>query len=557
MMLVAKALHDALPPDAVVMRLSAREAMSELFIVDVEVACTDATLDLASFAWSTMAVVLAMDEAPEQDPRWFHGIVEEARLVRSTRLATYYRFRLRPLVHGLDYRVRTRLFQEKCAVDVVKQVLSEAGLADDAFVWATSGQDPVRELCMQYREAELAFVLRLLEDEGIYYWFEHDETGHRMHLTDDGSGIALIDGSAVLTFTERQDPDTEHITDVRWSTDLCSDAHITRDWSWENPNDVVESEQSTPTAAGFTRYEYPGGFRAADDGGRRALARLRESTLSEMELVGRTACRRLSPGRIFGVVGAQPSMIDGDYLIVSVRHEYAHIEGAGRGPVYAAHVRAIPSSHPFAPPRVTPKPRVAGKESAVITGPAGEEIHVDSMGRVKVHFYFDRENPVDDTASCWVRTQQVNLGGSMVLPRLGWEVSVGFQEGDPDRPVVMQKLYNRETLPPLSLPAEKTKTALESTSSPGGGNTNSIIMGDAGGAMTFAMHASKKLMVMAGNDMSRTVKVNRKAEIGIHDNLAVVGDETVEVSGTQTVSVTANTTLGTTASKTVTIKGAE
>src|SRR5690606_3585522 len=148
---------------------------------------------------------------------------------------------------------------------------------------------------------------------------------------------------------------------------------------------------------------------------------------------------------------------------------------------FEAAFTAIPAEHPYRPPRTLRRPRVHGKESAVVTAPPGEEIHVDDMGRIKVHFYWDREQPVDDTASCWVRTQQQNTTGAMFLPRVGWEVDIGFLHGDPDRPVMLQKMYNDEEKPPYELPGNLVQSSLRTSSSPGGGGTNELRLNDANG----------------------------------------------------------------------------
>lgn len=558
MLVTAEVDHGSLPADALVTRATAQEGLCELFDVELLVASRSGDLDLRAFLWTTMVVRLALDDAPETDPRFFHGVVEEAELVRSGDLWFTYRFRLRPLLHGLAYRVRTRVFQDLDVVGIVKKVLRDAGVPDESVVWGTGATYAPRLFCLQYKESELAFVLRLLEDEGIVYWFEHTAAGHVLHLTDDPDFAPAMEGNDTLAFVKRMLGDPEVVTDLELTLRLAHDKHITRDWNWENPNDVVEGQQALPSAAGFTRYEYPGNFVESIDGGRKAAIRLHESVLRSQALQGRSMCRRVRPGVVLFVSGARPDYLDRGYLVTSAVHRYVQPEAErDTGNVYEVRFEAIPDDATFAPPRRTPRPRVLGKELAVVTGPPGEEIHVDSFGRVKVHFYFDRESPVDDTASCWVRVQQLNTSGSMILPRVGWEVDVGFLGGDPDRPVVLQKLFNQETMPPQGLPGAKTFTSLESTTSPGGGNTNSIILGDGKGSMVFKVHASKKLRAVAGNNMTRKVKVDRKEEVIKTHNTEVGGDESVSIGADQSTSVTGSCALGTTGSKSITVSGSD
>jgi type VI secretion system secreted protein VgrG len=244
------------------------------------------------------------------------------------------------------------------------------------------------------------------------------------------------------------------------------------------------------------------------------------------------------------------------YFILSVEHEF-HRESLGGerrdtdALAYRATFRGIPSTVSYQPPSVTPKPRVFGKESAVVTGP--EEIHVDSFGRIKVYFYFDREDPVDETASCWLRVQQQNTSGSMILPRRGWEVSVGFIAGDPDRPIVLQKVYNAETMPPYGLPANKTQSALQSSTSPGGGSTNEIRLQDGNGGMDFFVHSSKDFHMVAGNDLHEDIAVDAHEDIGVSHTSTVVGSESVTIGAKQSVSVTGNCSASTNGAKTVSI----
>ena len=218
------------------------------------------------------------------------------------------------------------------------------------------------------------------------------------------------------------------------------------------------------------------------------------------------------------------------------------LAGTGGTSRYRARFELLPDDVPYRPARRTPRPCITSKESAVVTGPKGEEIHVDALGRVKVHFYWDREGKIDDTASCWIRTQQQNTSGAMVLPRIGWEVEVGFLHGDPDRPIVLQKLYNKETMPPYELPGSLTHSALQSSSSPGGGGTNEIRMNDGSGGMEFFVHAQRDFSMLAGNDFKEEIQVNASEQVGSDATVHVDKTETLEVGGNLSESVTGSFT---------------
>lgn len=563
----ASLFHDELPDDVVVTRFVVREALSEPFDIEVEFSSNDADLELEPLVWSGAGIEL-IDDASGADTLRFHGVIEEAEYLGALVAGTHaYRLRLRPAVHGLSYRFRTRTFQGKSAVDIVRQVMTDAGLPAAGVRWHTTASYPVRDFCLQYQESELAFVSRLLEDEGIFYWFEHEAGAHVMHLADAAAAHTPIDGTSAISFSTDLHLGREAVTELALTTSVTHDAYAARDWNYEVPATPLDATQNGAPAPVFERYEYPGYFARNTDGGRRAHNRLAEALLDRYVVEGASTCRRLHPGRTFEVADARPEALSRGYLLRAVEHAYDAAAARGRGDgsavataarpahheAYRARFTAVPDDMEFRPPRVTPRPAVAGKESAVVTTPGGEEIHVDEMGRIKVHFYFDREGAVDDHASFWLRTQQQNTAGAMILPRVGWEMSVAFVDGDPDRPVALQKLYNQETMPPYGLPANKTQSALQSSSTPGGGGTNEVRLQDGAGGMEFALHAQKDFALAAGHDMTEEITVDASEEVVQQLATTVGASESVKVGAKQSTSVTGNCTLQTTGSKTVSV----
>ena len=534
--------------------MEAREGLSQLFDVEVEFVCDTPDLDLEALLWT--AAVVYVEDADGGDGVGFHGIIEEAEYLHPRAQRSVYRLRLRPRIHGLAYRVRSRIFQQKDAVTVVKAVLKDAGIPDEALAWGgLAGRYPVREFCVQYQESELDFVLRLLEDEGIFYWFEHSTDGHVMTFGDSPASHALINGEVTLPHSRAELAGRDFVTDLVFSTRLRHDTHVARDWNFERPDGARKAEHAGASTAGFERFEYPGGFGDNVDGGRRAHNRLEEARVDGVDLEGRSSCRRLRPGRVFAVADVTPRLMAREYLLLEARHVYKE-HGAGVGGAtspFRCDFRAVPNDTAFRPPRVTPRPRVHGKESAVVTGPGGEEIHVDQYGRIKVHFYWDREGKTDDNASCWIRVQQQNTSGSMILPRVGWEVDVGFIDGDPDRPVVLQKLYNQETMPPYGLPGAKTQSALQSSTSPGGAGTNEIRLEDGAGGMEFFIHASKDFAVVVGNNLGEDIAVDASEDVGLTLKSIVGARESVTIGARQSLSVTGGCVGQTGGSKTVSV----
>lgn len=552
--------HSELPVGTEVSRLTGTEGLSELFDFVVELLCPDVALDLEALLWTPACVTLtSLGSMPSI--RSMHGVVEEARYLGDHvegdgQLMHRFSLRLRPRVHGLRYRVRSRIFQELDAVAIIKEVLEGAGIASDTTRWDLSGSYPVREYCTQWKESELDFVLRLLEDEGIFYWFEHDETDHVLCFGDGENVHTPIEGDPVVHIGSPEDPDEERAWDLVHDSRVVHDGARSRDWYFENPDQVRSAEVGSEALR--RSYEYPGGYRDDADGSRRVAIRLQELRHPAIALGGNASSLRFAPGRKVHVLTAEPAFVAGEYTLRRVTHDVTLASDGRSGTGFGLcrqTFTAYPSELPFRPPRVTPRPRAHGLESAVVTGPAGEEIHVDELGRIKVHFYWDRENPVDDTASCWIRFQQLNTAGAMILPRLGWEVHVAFENGDPDRPIALHKAYNQETLPPYGLPANKTQSALQSSTSPGGGTTNEIRLQDGSGGMEWFLHASKDLNVVVANNENETVGIDASESVGNTMKSMVGASETGSIGGNQSISVTEKVAQETVAAKSITIGG--
>ncbi len=552
MRLRASVRSDLLTGDLHVRRVVAKEGLSVLFDVEVELLSEKPDIDLESLIWST-ALVQIEDLEGGRDPVIFHGVVEEAEYTGAIDQRFGYRLRLRPRLAGLAYRVRSRIFQALDAPGIVKRVLADAGIPDSGVKWKLTERYPVREYSVEYQESELSYCLRLLEDEGIFYWFEHSEAGHALVFGDSPAQHKPIDGPTALPFSKWHQDDRESVTELVFSTRLCNDAWSALDWSWKSPDKPLFADERPADGALYERYEFPGHFDEPGAGAKRAKARLAERTLERYTIEAQSTCRRLRPGRTFSLTRALPELLRRDWLLVRLEHVFSDTgEGGAR---YQVALLAMPADREFRPERRTPRPLVHGKEIAVVTGPAGEEIHVDRHGRIKAHFYWDREGAVDDTASCWIRVQQQNTAGAMLLPRVGWELSVGFVEGDPDRPIALQKLYNQETMPPYPLPGKVAQSALQSSSSPGGGGTNEVRLDDSNGAMEFFVHASKDLSLDCNHDLGEDITVDSSEEVGLTFKTKVGSNETVSVGADQSTSVTGNATLQTDASKSETVGG--
>jgi type VI secretion system secreted protein VgrG len=428
---------------------------------------------------------------------------------------------------------RTRVYQKKSVVDVIKQVLAGGIYDPAAVVVRTSEAHAPREYLVQYEESDADFIRRLCEEDGLYFRFEAADGVESFHLEDTSSAAdaALDDPLTVV--------DAGGLRGTRacaWDPSLAIQRRAgkvtLRDYAYATPAVLLEGVAVGSIAAAEEAvevYEAPGRFASASDGEKRAKLRL-QSLRCDAETIGfSTSATSTFPGSVVtlevdpGFSGA--ARPEGELFVTSVSHRFRL-----GGDEYAIAVRAIPKDVPFRLARVTPRPRIAGVHTAVVTGPSGQEIHTDAQGRVTVRFHWDREGPLDDKSSLPIRVAQPNTPGSMLIPRVGWEVLVVFEDGDPDRPVVMGRVFNAKQPPSQSLPANKTVTSIGTFSSPGGGTKNELRFDDAAGREHVAIDA--------GFGLTTTVANNRVAQVAKVEELTVGGSQKVTVGANQKVAVT-------------------
>lgn len=532
--------------EAAVYALATRHALSELYSIEVELEHDDPNLDVARFLWRRAVVDLSHEEG---DALVFHGIVESTEYLSTRDHRSFYRVVLRPALHQLHYRQDTRIFQDQSIPDIVQSVIAPSG---QRVALHLREQYPAIDYLVQHQESDLAFVQRLLEDEGIYFWFEHTPTAHVLHLADSPDPLPPLPGDGVLRFANDRAADPGHVTGLRFTSRVVHDMHVTRDWDYWRPNAPLEGEHAEGSSRRFERYEYPGGLRDEGDARRRALARLQSSSARKYELTALAGSSYLLPGHTFTLVDARPAEINLDYLLTRVEHRLTTDETTEQAE-HLVTFAAMPASQPFRPARRTPRPRIAGRESAVITGPASEEIHVDELGRVRAQLYWDRHGQNDEHSSTWIRVAQPNTVGSMYLPRIGWEAAIGYVDGDPDRPIVTHQLYNARRPPPYDLPDALPYTTWQSASSPGGGGSNELRFDDTNGSMQLYIHAQRDLHARAGHDRFEAVGVNSTEEVRGRLNTSVGAMETITVGIDQVKHIDGRMMAATGLSKTVTI----
>jgi type VI secretion system secreted protein VgrG len=526
---------DGLRSDLRVVGFEGSEGVSQLYRFNVTVACADNELAFASVVGQPAALTFRVGD----EPRHVHGVVSSFEQGEEGKKLTAYRATLVPAVWRLRYRRASRIFQDLTTPDILKAVLQKAGIALAACRFSLSGRYKPREYCVQYRESDWDFMSRLMEEDGIFYYFEHTEDKHMLVVGDASSAHAAILGEATLPFRAPSGAlvGGEHVSRYRYAERVRPGKVTLRDYNFKKPSLTLEGTQTSDADTDLEIYDYPGDYEepgAGEDVAKLDLERL-QATRKTGE--GDSACPRLTPGHLFSIKEHARDDFNREYLITRVEHRgyEPHMDGAAGADAapYANSFEVIPSDVSFRPPRLTPVPTIKGIQTAVVVGPSGEEIHTDEHGRIKVQFHWDREGKKNEHSSCWIRVSQAWAGaawGALFIPRIGQEVVVDFIEGDPDRPLVVGSVYHAANVPPYPLPAEKTKSTLKSSTSSGGGGFNELRFEDKKGSEEIFLHGQKDWTIEILNDKNQAIG-HDEALVVLHDRTKSVGNDQSETVG--------------------------
>jgi type VI secretion system secreted protein VgrG len=510
------------------LELSGRERLGEPVAFQVS-ARADDTVSAKSLVGKGCAIHIVTPFGE----RWIGGVVWSATTsMKSAREAFHtYKLTIRSALAQLELRRRCTVFQHLTVPDIVKQVLVEGGFVADDVMLKTSGTHAKREYVTQYDETDAAFVRRICEEDGLYFR-QTVEDGRERFILEDASPKAKAALESALPLEDREGVETDHLRafDVREARKRRPGKITLRGYDPMKPALALEG-----VATGGTQVEkdveiYSGAvdFLTPDEGKKRATARLEAERATASIVTFRSNATPLHPGAKC-TLEAAPSYRGaaspkGDWFIVQVEHVWSVEAGSHR-----VLVEAIPLATPYRLPVTAHRPRALGVHSALVTGPPGQEIHTDAQGRVKLRFLWDRVGPTDDKSSLWVRVMQSSMPGSMVIPRVGWEVWVMFEDGNPDRPYVLGRTYNARQPPPVSLPANRTMTLVQTASSPGAGTKNAITFDDASGRQHLTMVAGKNQSITVAHDAHvNTAKI---------DNHTIGGDLSRTVGAEESVSV--------------------
>ncbi|MCL2875046.1 MAG: type VI secretion system tip protein VgrG [Betaproteobacteria bacterium] len=529
--------------------VTGHEALGELYEFRVGLLSDSPDIDTQSLLGEVAAVELL---AQGGLPRWFSGQVVKVSALGLRGLHWEYEVVLAPKLWHATRRSDYRIWQQQSVREIANQVLQANALRCE---WRLKDTYRTWEYLVQYGETDFAFLSRLFEREGIYYWFEHGLDGEKMVLGDHFSIHEAFGGYEQVPFRTPGSgwvPDEDHYDGWAASREPEPGRFKHTDYDFQHPSQDLTTEYSDPRGHLFDQYEiyaYPGGYTEVPDGKAYATARLealqKEQDVTELE----GPVRGAMPGYRFTLYNHPRADQNRDYLITRARYEvrindYETTPDADEQ-TCRMRIGAIPAERQYRPGTWTPKPCVRGPETAVVVGPEGSEIHTDKYGRVKVHFPWDRYGARDGSDTCWIRVSTTWAGrgfGAVSIPRVGHEVIIDYEHGDPDRPIIIGQVYNAETMPPWELPSGKVQSGLMSRSTPGGSEGNALRFDDTTGAEQFMMHAQYNMDTDVNNDESHTVGANRTTNIGADDTCAVEGKRDTTVTGDEMLTCSSNRT---------------
>ncbi|MCQ6259997.1 type VI secretion system tip protein TssI/VgrG [Pseudomonas sp. Q11] len=513
------------------------EELGRLFNYELQLHSLDNAIDLNQVLGKPMCVSLQLDGGGE---RHFHGIVSRfSQNVDQGQFASY-QATLRPWLWLLTRTSDCRIFQNLTIPQIIKQVFRDLGFSD--FEDALSRPYREWEYCVQYRETSFDFVSRLMEQEGIYYFFRHEQGRHVLVLADAYGAHTTVPGYGSVPYYPKneQQRERDHIHDWHLAQEVQPGSLELNDYDFQRPSARIDVRSAMPrphTAGDYPLYDYPGTYVQSADGEHYARTRIEAlQTLHEqVELAGNA--RGLGSGHLFSLTGFTRQDQNREYLIVGARYyvsqESGETGGGAPSAQFESSLTCIAAQQSYRPLPHTHRPIVKGPQTALVVGPKGEEIWTDQFGRVKVHFYWDRHDQSNENSSCWIRVSQSWAGknwGSMQIPRIGQEVIVSFLEGDPDRPIITGRVYNAEQTVPYDLPANATQSGMKSRSSKGGtpANFNEIRMEDKKGAEQLYIHAERNQDIVVEVDESHSVGHDRNKSIG-HNETVTIGNNRLRI----------------------------
>ena len=532
-------------------QIDGEEGISSPFQYTLTLVCEDADLEFAQII-SKAGVVKFISEHDEME-RTIHGMIADFALIDQGERLTTYIATLVPRVWNLTQMADCRIFQKETTPDIIKKILDDAKIPSDTYKIDCKETYAARDYCVQYRESDWSFISRLMEEEGIFYYFEHSADKHLLVIADKAVVHQEIGAPANVLYQKPSGTvaaeDTIH--PFTYAEGVRTGSVVLTDYLFRKPALNLKQKQDYQLNPELEIYDTAGRYPVTDPGDdasatgtRLAKVRLEAAQVSRAGGSGKSDCMRFTAGFRFTLEQHGRKTLNQDYLLTYVHltaeQPSVYEEGAReKGSSYTNTFTCIPASVQYRaehdPQR---KPVIPGAQTAIVTGPSGEEIYVDEFARVKVQFHWDRIGANDEKSSCWLRVSQLWAGaswGAMFIPRIGQEVIVEFLEGDPDRPIITGRVYHGTNKPPYALPEHKTRSTIMSNSTKGGGGSNELRFEDLKDKEEIYLHGQKDWTIKIENDKNQ--------DIGHDETLHVGNDRTKNVDKNQTETIGENKTI--------------
>ncbi|RZN17466.1 type VI secretion system tip protein TssI/VgrG [Escherichia sp. E14S1] len=546
--------------------LGGTETVGELFTYSIKLKTPDilnlgyvspaANLQLKPMVGKDLCVHIELDDGGK---RYISGLVTAARVAGHQGRSVVYELRIEPwlkiLTHTSDYKA----FQNKNVVDILDEVLDE-------YPWPVEKRlvenYPTRAWQVQYGETDFDFIQRLMQEWGIYWWFEHSENSHTLVLADAiNVHKACADSPLVCYYQKGLKLDKEFIHTITANESLRSGQWVLNDFDFMKPRSLLKSTVANPRETGlaeYEHYEWPGDYFTKSEGEMLTRIRMEEQRSPGSRVQGSGNIRTLMTGFTFTLENYPTAEVNREYLLAQTTlfiQDNAQHSGQEQHFSYSTSFELHPTNEVYRPQRTLSKPHTKGPQSAIVTGPAGQEIWTDKYGRVKVQFGWDRYGKNDENSSCWVRVSYPWAGkgfGGIQIPRIGQEVLVDFKNGDPDLPIIVGRTYNQDTMPPWGLPGAATQSGFYSHTIGGGPtNANALRFEDKTGGEEVWLHAEKDQRIEVNNNESHWVGNNRlkvidkteTAIIGEKRSLTVQTDDISLAGGDKTIQTVQNLRL--------------
>lgn len=535
--------------------MSGSEGLSQLFAYKLDLLSEQAAIDPEKLLGRNVTIGMQL---PDKNWRYFNGYITRFGQHGVLDVYSYYQATVRPWLWFLTRASNCRIFQNKTVPEIIQQVFQDQKFTD--FQLKLSNPHARREYCVQYRETDFNFVSRLMEEEGIYYYFVHSNGKHDLILTDSHAGHKPFPGYVEIPYhpeegqTDRSR--TDHIYRWSFSREVQTGVYNLNNYDFEKPKaDLLvkaDLSKSYPHSA-YEYFDYPGEYKDTGVGEQFVRHRIEEHHVQFEQCEGEGNARGLAAGHHFKLTQYGRKDQNRKYLVVSASYwmQLDDYTSSGHGGkmtdrIFTCRFNAIDSLSPYRPARITPKPLMHGTQTAMVVGPKGEEIYTDKYGRIKVQFHWDRYGKSDENSSCWIRVSHPWAGknwGMIALPRIGHEVVVDFLEGDPDQPIVTGRVYNAISMPPYTLPEKAHLSTIKTYSTKGGGGFNEIRFDDKKGKEQVFIHAERNQDVRVkkdrfewiGNEQHLIVKKDLFEEVGADSHSTVKGDRNEEITGTLSI----------------------